>query len=212
MILKVGLHQVDSGEEFIGRHHTQQVFTWNIEKPWQSCPGADKNFPKPCFFQLIECGCFTRNEIFHKSSSSFTDPFDHMVDETIRQSKLRNSVTENPAQFMKRFKNCHRITCVKKQEGIDQTCRSGTDDCDRGLFCSNPWIRNIALGVKVQILFTQYLAFREEPFYLTDFNRFDARADPLALDFLGADTAGDIRQGVGGLHQFKGILEAALTD
>jgi hypothetical protein len=35
---------------------------------------------------------------------------------------------------------------------------------------------------------------------------------PLTLDFLGADTAGDIRQGIGRLHQFKGILEAALTD
>ena len=113
---------------------------------------------------------------------------------------------------MKCIKKCHRITCVKKQEGIDQTCRSGTDDCNRGLFCSNPWILKIALGVKVQILFTQYLAFREKSFYLTDFNRFDARADPLTLDFLGADTAGDIRQGVCGLHQFKGILEAALTD
>ena len=53
MILKVGLHQGDSGEEFIGRHHTQQVFTWNIEKPWKSRPGADKNFPKPFIFKSI---------------------------------------------------------------------------------------------------------------------------------------------------------------
>ena len=47
--------------------------------------------------------------------------------------------------------------------------------------------------------------------HLTDFNLFDARADPLTLDFLGTDTAGDIRQGVGGLYQFKVILARKLN-
>ena len=115
---------------------------------------------------------------------------------------------------MERLEHRDGVALDREEIGVDQAGRAGADHRDRRLFGALPR-RNIIRrdeGGVAAFFAGEAIALRQVPFELADLDR-PARdgADALALQFLRADAAGDVRQRVARLDQRKGLFELALA-
>ena len=77
------LHQIDPGEEFVGRHHVQQVLAGDVHEPRESGAGADEDVGKPGVSQILQGGSLTDDEVEDKLSAQGSDPCHHVVNEVV---------------------------------------------------------------------------------------------------------------------------------
>ena len=154
------------------------------------------------------------DEVLDELAAQRVDLLDDVVDQRVRQTELGDAVAQHAAEVVERLEHRDGIALGRQQIGVDQAGGTGTDHRDRRLLGPLPRgniIRRDEGGVAA-FLASEALALRQVPFELADLDRpAGDGADALALQFLRADAAGDVRQRVARLDQREGLLELALA-
>ena len=193
VVLAVCFHQVVSGQIFICREYAVCLFSRDSHEHRKTCAGTDEDSLKAFLLhQFVDGHGFSDDDIgfdFYAERFYVLDLFCN--DFILRKTELRNSVAQNTAGFVQRFKDGYVIAQTCQIAGTGKACRTGTDDSDfvsvlfRGSSRFDP------------VLFRPV---RNETLQFSDGNRvtFDtADTFSFALAFLRADTSADCRKGAG---------------
>ena len=93
----------------------------------QSGAGPDEDCFKSVFKQFIHRNGFPDNGVVNNLHAHFSQVFNFSGNNLLRKTKLRNTVYQNTARFMKRFKYRDVITHFAKISGAGQAGRTGPD-------------------------------------------------------------------------------------
>ena len=210
VILEPRLHQVDAGQEFVGRHDAEQMLARHVHEARQAGAGADENLPEAVGLEILDGRRLADDEIGDEAAAEQPDLGDDVVDQRVRQAELRDAVAQDAAELVEGLEDRDRIALGREQIGVDEARGAGADHGDRRLVGLGPGT-DIALpspGRAARV--PELLALGQEPFELADLDRPPGeRADALALQFLRADAAGDVGQGVEAFDELERLLELA---
>ena len=135
-----GLHQVAPGQVFISREYAVGCLAWNSHEHRKACAGTNKyGFKVFLLHQLVDGSGLSDHYIRLKLNAQFfyflNLLFNHLF---LWKTEFRNSVYQNAAKFMKRFKYGHFIAQFRQVSGTGKARWAGTDDChfmSVGLLC-----------------------------------------------------------------------------
>ena len=113
-------HQVDAGEELVGRHDAEQVLARHVHEGRQARAGADEDLPEARRLEVVERGGLADHEVAHEAPAEQRDLLDHVVDQVVRQAELRDAVAQHSAELVERLEHGDRETFHREQVGIDQ--------------------------------------------------------------------------------------------
>ena len=202
-ILTEGLHQIASGQVFVGGEYAVGVLTGDSHEFGKSCAGADKYGGKTFLIQkLIDGNGFSHNHISLDFNAQRLHVFNFLLHYGfLGKTEFRNTINQHAAGLMKRLKNGHIIAHFGEISRAGKTCRSGTDYgylftlLFRSAFRLNAVFSGPVSHIALQLSNGNGLSLDAS----------DALSFALAL--LRADAAADGRQGrrsadhlIGGLH------------
>ena len=119
-----GTHEVDTRQVLIARHHPYKIFSGNTHETWQSGTGGDKKSAETHTEQIIVADSLAYNAIAHKHYTGSLKRTDFIVDHSIRQTELRNTVFQHTADLVKSLENGHIITACRNITGKRESCRT----------------------------------------------------------------------------------------
>ena len=202
--LGVSLHQVGTGQIFVGGQNALQRLAGDVHEHGQTRAGTDEHGLVAHLEQLVNGQNPADDHVGHDLDALGFQLPDLVGHDGLGQTELGDAVNQHAAGSVQRFKNGDLIALLGKVAGAGQTGRAGThhghlDAVGDGL-----------LGHGVDVL---PVPVGNEPLQTADGDAFaldapDALA--LALALLRADTAGQGGQGVGGCNDLVSGLEIAL--
>ena len=95
----VSLHEIHTGQIFICRINTIQVFSGDIHEPGKTCAGSDKNCIE-CLKKFIDGPCLSHNEIGNNLYPKAFHIFNFPRNDGLGKAEFGNAVGENAAGFM----------------------------------------------------------------------------------------------------------------
>ncbi len=201
----VSLHQIDSGQEFVGRENALIVDAGNVHEHGQTCAGADKDRFKALLFHQLVHGDGTANHgIGGNRNAQSLQPVHFLLDDGLGQTEFGDTIDQHAAGQMQRFKNRDLISLAGQITGASQTGRAGADNCDPMAVGRRLFRRGGSMGI---------VPVGNKPLQPADGHRFTLFAPDaifLALAFLRADTAADCGQCGSMGNDLIGLLKVAL--
>ena len=201
-ILAEGLHQIASGQIFIGGKYAVCVFSGDAHELGKSGSGADEHGGEALLVQkLVDGDGFAHDHVGFDLHAERLHVFNFLLHHGfLGETELGNPVDQHAAGLMKRFKDGHVIAHFRQIPGAGKACGAGTDH-----------------GYLLSLLFCG--SFRPDPVFsrpvrhialqLADGNGLSLNASDafsLALAFLRADAAADRRQRGGSAdHLIRGL-------
>ena len=212
-ILAEGLHQVASGQIFVGGKYAVCILTGNSHELGKSCAGADEHGGKSFLIQeLVDGDGFAHDHVGLDLHAKRLHVFNFLLHNGfLGKTEFRNTINQHAAGLVKGLKNGHVVAHLRQIARAGKACRAGTDH-----------------GYLLAFLFRG--AFRldavlsgpvsHKTLQLTDGNGLALDASDtfsFALALLRADAAADSRKGggsadhlIGGLHiSFLHLLDEA---
>ena len=169
----IALHQVDSGQIFVCRANSNQRFTRNAHKPWQTCTRTNKYCFIAVFHQFINGENLANYHIWTDFNTQFFQCFYFFLYDALRQTEFRNAVHQNTASNLKCFKNGYLIAQPCQIASTSQTSRATANNSN----LVPVWCNGFCLQVSV---FSRIVCGK--PFQTTDSDRLTLLAtDTLAL-------------------------------
>ena len=191
-IIFIRLHQVASGEEFICRVNTLEVFTGDIHEAGKTGTGTNEDgFIAIFFFQLLNRQDTSDDHIGLNLDAECLEVVDFLLDDRLGQTEFRDTIDQNTAGEMQCLINRDVIAHLGQIACAGQASRAGTDN--RNLMAIRLRTGDSTLSMGVVIV-------GDKPFQTADGDRLAldaADAFPFALGLLRADTSADSRQGRG---------------
>ena len=209
VILAVGLHEVDAGQELVGGVNAEQVLARDAEKAGQTGAGAEEHGLKAFLGeQLVDGDRAADNGVGHDLDAHLLERGDFACHDRLGQTELGDAVHQNAAGLVEQLVHGDLIAHAGEIARAGQTGRAGADDRDavtvgNGLldFCVGVGVGGVPVGDEaLQTADADALAL----------DAADALA--LALMLLRADAAADGGQAVGGGDDLVGLFKLALGD
>ena len=119
-----GIHQIDTGEVFIGRHDIDRVLSRDIHKVWQSGTGSHEYSFETFRFQVFYTDSLSYNTVFDEVNAHLTEIVDFYVYNLVWQTEFGDTVFQYTANFMQRFEYSYIISIFSHISGKCQSCRS----------------------------------------------------------------------------------------
>src|SRR5208337_4376429 len=124
--------------------------------------------------------------------------------------EFRDAIAQHAAELMEGLEDGDGKTLGRQQIGVDEAGGTRADDRDRRLLGLGPRADKTLQGLAGPTGLGELGALGQEPFELADLDRPSGqRADALALQFLRADAAGDVRQRIAALDELQRLGELA---
>ena len=121
MSLLVCLHQIHTGQQFIGRIDTDQFFSRDIQEIRQPGARADEQGIHSIFIhQFIDRDRFADDHILFKFHAQALERPDLKFDDGFGQPEFRNAVDQNTAKSMQCFVHSDFMTHAHQVAGASQ--------------------------------------------------------------------------------------------
>ena len=202
-LLGVGLHQVGTGQVFIGGQNALQALAGDVHEHGQTGAGAHKDGLEAHLEQLVDGQDTADDHVGHDFHALGLQLLDLVGHNGLGQTEFGDAVDQHAAGGVQRLENGNLIAFFRQIAGAGQAGRAGTHN--RHLNA----VGGHLFGHGVDVL---PVPVCHKTLQTADGNRFSldaADALALALALLGADPAGQGRQGVGGGDNLIGSLEIA---
>jgi len=208
----VRLHQVDTGQELIGRVDAVQVLARDAHEGRQAGACADKDRFKSVREQVVEREDTADDHVRLDLDAILAQRVDLLLDQRLRQTKFGNAIHQHAAGDMECLENGDLVTQLGQVAGTGQAGRTGADDRHLAAVGTGPQHRAGArlLGVRLDL---GHMPVGREPLEPADADGLAllaADAQCLALRLLRTDAAADGRQAVRLDDLLVGALEIAL--
>ena len=138
VILEPGLHQIDAGEELVGRHDAEQMLAGDVHEARQARAGADENLPEAGGLEVLEGRGLADDEIGHEPAAQEPDLADDVVDQRVRQPEFRDAIAQHAAEFMEGLEDGDGKALRRQEIGVDEAGGTGADHRDRRLLGLSP--------------------------------------------------------------------------
>ena len=205
--LAVGLHQVDAGQELVGRVNAAEVFTGDVHEHRQACAGADEHSLEAILaHQLIDGNDAADDHVRFDLDAQRLQAVDFLLHDGLGKTELGDTVHQHAAGEVERFKNGDVVALLGKVARAGETAGAGADDRD---------LVAVGNGLCGGLLDVCVVPVGNKALEAADADRLalDA-ADALrfALRLLRAHTAADGRQRRGLVDDLIGALVVLLGD
>ena len=170
----------------------------------KSCAGADEHGLEAHLEQLVDGQHPADDHVGHHMDALGLQLGDLVGHDGLGQTELGDTVHQHAAGSMQGLENGHVIALLGQVAGAGQTGRAGTD---------HGHLLAVGLRLGGHLVDVLPIPVGHEPLQTADGHRLAlhaADALALALALLGAHTAGQGRQGIGGGDDLVGSLEVAL--
>ena len=94
------VHQIDTGEIFVGRHDVDRVLSGNIHKVRQSRTGSDKYAFETFCLQILHADCFSYDAVFDKVNPHLHKVVYFYIYNLVGQTEFGNTVFQYTTNFM----------------------------------------------------------------------------------------------------------------
>ena len=125
-----GIHQVDTGQVLVARHHTVQVLTRDVHETRQTSSRTDEDALEALLFQLFDREGLTDDSIGVELYTEGTQTVDLDVHDAVRQTELGDTILEHTTYLMQRFEHMHLVAVFGRIAGEGQTRRTTTNYCN----------------------------------------------------------------------------------
>jgi len=186
-----GLHQVDPGEEFVGRVDPFQVLPRDIQHDRQTGAVGDEDGVE-IGAQLLQGEGLADDDVAVDAHPELHQTLNLRIDDFLGEAEFGDAVTQNAAGIVQRLEHRDPVAGPGQFPGRGQAGRTGTDNRHRPAAC-------LRQGCGRQLRPIGHGPVGHEPLQVADGHRFTldaAHASGFALGLLGADPAADRRQGV----------------
>ena len=207
MVAAEALHQVDTGQILVGGENAHQALAGDAGEHGQAGAGADEDGLELLFLeQLVDGEDLADDHVGLDLDAHLLEIGNFGVDDLLGQTELGDAVGQHAAGQMQSLEDGDVIALSGQLAGAGQAGRAGTDDSHA-----------VAVGGSGLQVGDAVVAgpVGDEALQTADGDRLAldaADALALALALLGADTAGDGGQRVGGAQDLVSAGQIALAD
>ena len=207
VIIAVSLHEVYAGEKLVCGVNAEQVLAGDVQELGQTCAGADEHCLKAVLEQLVDGLGLADDGVVYDLDAHCLEVIDLGSNDLLRKTELRNTVNKNTAGLVESLEDGDVIAHLAQIARAGEGSRAGADDRDTV---------TVGLGSLDLILdFLVHVVVGNKTLEAADADALAldaAHALALALLFLGADTAADCGQRVGGGDDLICCVKVALCD
>ena len=130
-VFPIGFHEVDTGEELVGRIHAAKILAGDMHEHRKTGTGADEHRLKAVFaHQLIDGNDATDDHIGLNLDAERLQTVHFLLHNRLGKSEFGNAVNEDAAGKVERFKHGDLIALLGKVAGAGQSAGTGADDGD----------------------------------------------------------------------------------
>ena len=209
--LVIRVHEVDAGEKFVRGEHAAVRQAGDLLELRQTCAGADEHSLVAADIgivreQLVDGQALADRRVAHDVDAERGELVDLLLHERLRQTELRNAVSQHAAGLMEVLIHGDLIAELGQIARAGKTGRAGADDCD------SVAVGGHLFGHLVRVL---HRPVGDEALQTADADRLAldaAHALAFALLLLRADTAADGGQGAVFENLLIRALEVLLAD
>ena len=203
--LAVGLHEVDTGEEFIGGVYALQVLAGDVHEHGQARAGTDKHgFKLKLLHQLINGDGAAHYGVGLNLYAQLLEAVHFLLDDGLGQTELGDTVDQHAAGEVQSLKHGDFISPPGQVTGAGETGGTGTNNSN--LMAVRGRLLGLLRGVGIVPVGNKPLQAANA--YALMLDATDALA--LALGLLGADASADGGQGAVLGNNLVGGLKVAL--
>jgi len=111
--IRIGsIHQIDTCQVFVGRHHPDQVLSRNIHKVRKPGAAGSEDSFETIRMQIVITDCLADNTVCHELHTHLAQPFNFYIHNLIRQAEFGNTVFQHTTDFVQSFEHRHVIATL----------------------------------------------------------------------------------------------------
>ncbi len=133
-----GVHQVDTGQVFIGRHDVDGVLARYVHEVGQSGAGSNEYAFETLLFQLFHADCLANDAVFDESDSHLGQVVYLDIHNPVRQTEFGDTVFQYTADFVQCLEYCDIVSVFGHVSCKGESGGTRTDHgyFDSVLFCN----------------------------------------------------------------------------
>ena len=202
-IIEIGLHQIGTGEEFIGGVNALERFARNVHEVGETCAGTDEHRFIAHIKQFIDRQGLADDDVGFHIDAEFLQGLDFLGDDCLGKTEFGNTVDKDTSCLMQCFIDGDFISFFRKIACAGKSARTGADNSDLMSVGFRLLCRSGVVGI---------VPVCDKALDTADADRleFDAEgALAFTLAFLRADTSADCRKGRGLCDDLVGFFKIA---
>ena len=204
-----GLHEVDAGQELVGREHADVVLAGDAHEVRQTGAGAEEDCVETVLReQLLDARGLTDDEVAADLDTELLEVADLVLDDFLGQPELGDAVDQHAAGLVQRLVDSDLVAAQRKVGGAGETRRPRTDHCDLES-ASRRQLGHLDVSALSHLPIGNITL---EPADGDGIALLAGHTDDFALVFLWADATADGRQGVVLLDNGESTLEVRLLN
>src|ERR1022692_1280212 len=206
---RVRVHQVDTGEELVGRVDALEVLAGDVHEDGRASAGADEDRREAELLdELIDGDRLAHDHVAHEIHAERLEVLDVLIDDLLRQPVLGDPVAQDAAVRVQRLEDRDRVAELREVTGHGEAGRARADDGDL-LVAPDIGRGGLAPGAVTA------LPVRDEALQPAAADPFLMRAEhalELALVLDRANPAADRGQQVAAADRYRGAAEVPQRD